>query len=164
MVLGQNKSKAIYTAVLRIHDILVWILSADPCLWLLDPDTEPSIFITDLKDANKQLVKKISAYYFLKVLLVFYIIFLRQKVNKKSQNSRNQVFFYYFCLMIEGSGSGSIPLTDGSRRPKNMWTGESGLWSATLLHRMGKDQELPKAHSHQCCDKYAGVDYECTLT
>jgi hypothetical protein len=37
-----------------------------------------------------------------------------------SQTSRNQGFSYYFCLMIEGSGS--IPLTNGygsgSRRPK----------------------------------------------
>jgi hypothetical protein len=29
---------------------------------------------------------------------------------KKSQNGRNQCFAYYFCLMIEGSGS--ISLTD----------------------------------------------------
>ena len=46
-----------------------------------------------------------------------------------SQNSRNQCFFsFYFCFMIEGSGSGSIPLTNksvfGSRRLKNMLT----LW------------------------------------
>ncbi len=36
-----------------------------------------------------------------------------------SQNSRNQGFSYYFCLIIEGSGS--VPLTNGSgsRRPKN---------------------------------------------
>jgi hypothetical protein len=36
---------------------------------------------------------------------------------KKSQNSRNQSFSYYFCLMIEGSGSvsGSVYLTNGSR-------------------------------------------------
>ncbi len=35
------------------------------------------------------------------------------------------MFSYYFCLIIEakGSGSGSIPLTNGSGsgRPKNMW-------------------------------------------
>ncbi len=46
------------------------------------------------------------------------------KVYLKSQNSRNQDFSYYFCLMTEGSGSGSIPLTNksgsGSRRPKNL--------------------------------------------
>jgi hypothetical protein len=33
-----------------------------------------------------------------------------------SQNSRGQNFSYYFCLMMEGSGSGyrSVPLTNGS--------------------------------------------------
>jgi hypothetical protein len=36
-----------------------------------DRDADPSIFIIDLQDANKKLIfkKKISAYYFLKVLL-----------------------------------------------------------------------------------------------
>jgi hypothetical protein len=32
------------------------------------------------------------------------------KGHKKSQNSRDQGFSYYFCLMIEGSGS--VTLTD----------------------------------------------------
>ncbi len=45
--------------------------------------------------------------------------------KKKSQNSRNQGFSNYFCLMFKGSRSGSIPLTNGSRsgsrRPKNVW-------------------------------------------
>jgi hypothetical protein len=31
-----------------------------------------------------------------------------------AQNSRNQGISYYFCWMIEGSGSGLIPLTNGS--------------------------------------------------
>jgi hypothetical protein len=53
-------------------------------------------------------------------------IFVIDQVQKKSQNSRNQGFSYYFCLMIEGSGAGSgssIPLTNGSvsGRPKKMW-------------------------------------------
>jgi hypothetical protein len=32
--------------------------SADPCLWLIDPDTDPdpAIFVGDLKDANKKLI------------------------------------------------------------------------------------------------------------
>jgi hypothetical protein len=42
-----------------------------------------------------------------------------------SQSIMNQGFPNYFCLVIEGSGtgSGSIPLTNGSgsRRPKNIW-------------------------------------------
>ncbi len=56
----QNKSN--YSQVLRIHDILAWIrICADPCLWLMDPDSDPDadadpdsyIFIIDLQDANK---------------------------------------------------------------------------------------------------------------
>jgi hypothetical protein len=45
--------------VFRIHYILVWIRipgSADPCLWLMDPD--PAIFVTDLQGANKKLIFK----------------------------------------------------------------------------------------------------------
>jgi hypothetical protein len=59
-----------------------------------------------------------SAYYFFKVNLHH---FSKIKSQKESQNSRNQGFCYYFCMMIEGSGS--IPLTNGSGsgRPKNMW-------------------------------------------
>ncbi len=41
----------------------------------------------------------------------------------KLRPRRNQVYSYYFCLMMEGSASGSIPLSNesGSRRSKNMW-------------------------------------------
>ena len=48
--------------------------------------------------------------------------FSKIKVIKKSQNSRNQGFSYYICLMLEGSRSRSVPLTNGSgsRRPKNI--------------------------------------------
>ncbi len=61
---------------------------ADPWYFGVDPD--PRIHA--------------SAYYFLKLHL--------KKSQKESQNSRNQGFSYYFCMMIEGSGSG---------RPKNTW-------------------------------------------
>ncbi len=36
------------------------------------------------------------------------------KMHKKSQNSRNQGFSYYFCLMIGRSGAESVPRTNGS--------------------------------------------------
>jgi hypothetical protein len=39
-------------------------------------------------------------------LLVFeatFTAFFKDKVIKKSQNSKIKVFFYYFCLMIAGS-------------------------------------------------------------
>ncbi len=41
-----------------------------------------------------------------------YIIFQISTVKKKSQNSRNQAFSYYFCLVIEGSASRSVPVTN----------------------------------------------------
>ncbi len=53
-----------------------------------------------------------------------YIILQRYKVIKKLQNSRNQGFSCYFCLLMEGSGAGSVLLTNGSvcesGSPKNM--------------------------------------------
>ncbi len=52
-----------------------------------------------------------SAYYPLKVHLHH---FSKIKSQKESQNSKNQGFSYYFCMMIEGSGSGSM-------RTKNIW-------------------------------------------
>ncbi len=47
--------------------------------------------------------------------------FCKDKKSKRSQNSMDQCFSYYFCLMIEGSGSRSLPLTNGTGWPKNMW-------------------------------------------
>ncbi len=56
--------------------------TADPCLWLMDPD--PAIFVIDLQDANiKQIYKKIAAYYFWRYI---YIIFQRKK-SKRSHNT-----------------------------------------------------------------------------
>ncbi len=67
-------------------------------------------------------------FYFLLYLLItfwryLYIIFKdKKKVIKKSQNSgRYQCFSYYFCLIIDGSGSEFVSLTNGSGWPKNMW-------------------------------------------
>ena len=66
--------------VLRIHEI--WCGygsgSADPCLRPMDPD--PAIFVIDLQDANKKLIKKsFSAYYFLMVHLHHFSKIKRQK-------------------------------------------------------------------------------------
>jgi hypothetical protein len=61
-------------AALRIHDILVWMrirIRGSMLQRLVEPDAnpDPSIFIIDLQDANKNNFCCFSAYYFLKVLL-----------------------------------------------------------------------------------------------
>jgi hypothetical protein len=72
--------------------------------------------------------KSFSAYYFLKVYLHHFLKIKKakrshKKAKKSHKKNRTQSFSYYFCLILEGSGS--IPLTcgsgSGSRRLKNMW-------------------------------------------
>jgi hypothetical protein len=51
----------------------------------MDPDPDPPIFVNELQEASKKLIKKkLSAYYFLKVHLHH---FSKIKSKKKSQNS-----------------------------------------------------------------------------
>ncbi len=93
--------------------------SADPCLWPMDPDPDPVYFRPwPLRRQQKTIFFCLLPGTFWRY--GHYIIFLRWKVPKKSQYSKNQGFSYYFCLMIEGSGS--VPLTNGSgsRRPKDI--------------------------------------------
>jgi hypothetical protein len=91
-----------------------------------DLDSDPAFFVIDLQDANKKLMFLNKFFCLLPYCLKVHLHdFLKIKSQKESQNSRNQGFSYYFCMMIEGSGSGFIPLTSGSGsgsgRPKNMW-------------------------------------------
>ncbi len=96
--------------------------------------SDPAIVVIDLQDVNKKLIlKSFSAYYFLEVHLHH---FSKIKVQKKSQNSRNQGFSYYFCLLIEGSGAaGSIPLSNGSGsgRPKYTWIRNTDTYQSNCL-------------------------------
>ncbi len=102
----------------------------------MDPD--PAVFIIDLQDDNNiQIEKNIFR------LLLFegtFTLFVNDKSQKKSQNSRNQGFSYNFCLMIEGSGS--IPLTNdsgsGSKWAKNMGIRNTGFGAIDLWSRNDK--------------------------
>jgi hypothetical protein len=91
--------------------------SADPCLWLMDPG---SCYFRHWPSWCQQKTNFLTQFF-----LLFEGAFTLFFKDKKSQNStgRIQGFSYYFCMMIEGSGSGSIPLTSGSGsgRPKNTW-------------------------------------------
>ncbi len=63
--------------------------SADPFLWLMvpDPDLDPAIFVSNLQDAK---IKKKNF-----LFIVYFFSYYFWKVH----------FSYYFCSMIEGSGS-----------------------------------------------------------
>jgi hypothetical protein len=105
--------------VFRIHDILVWIRIR---IRGSMPLTNGSGFgsgsgswirillfwsLTFKMPTKTNLKKKIPAFE-----CTVHLHRVSKKKFKESQNSRNQGFSYYFCMMIEGSGS---------RRPKNMW-------------------------------------------
>ncbi len=78
-------------------------------------------------------------------LLLFEGTFFKDKKSKRSNKSRNQGFSHYICLVIEGFGSGSIPLTNGSgsgsRRPKNIW-----IWRIRISNTaINTDKHLPQS-------------------
>ncbi len=100
--------------VLRIHDILGWIRIRIRGSMPLTNGSGSFYFRhwpSRCQQENKFFNTIFSAYDFLKLHLHH---FLKIKIHKESQNRRNQGFSYYFCMMIEGSGSGSW-------RSKNTW-------------------------------------------
>jgi hypothetical protein len=122
----------ISAAVFRIHDILMWIRIRGSM-----PLTtgSGSCYFRSLPSRRKQkiIIKSFSAYYFLKIHLNH---FSKIKILKKSQHRRNRGFSYYFCLMIEGSGSIPLASGSGSGRPKNMWI----WWIRSLIRNT--DQQV----------------------
>ncbi len=82
---------------------------SDPHLWLTDPDVNPG----GPKTYGSWFGTLVHLHHSSKI-----------KVINSLQNSRNQGFSYYFCLMMKGSGDGSVLVTNGSgcgsRRPKNV--------------------------------------------
>jgi len=100
----------------------------------MDPDPNPAIFVIDLQKANIKLI------FFNKVflLITFDGTFTSFFKDKKSERSHKRAGIKVFLLFLlddkriwiqiqsrVGSGSGSIPLTSGSRSgsgmPKIMW-------------------------------------------
>jgi hypothetical protein len=95
-------------------------------------DPDPAISVIDPQDANKK-TNKIKKFfclipYFLKVHLYH---FSKIKSQKEVTNLWYQGFSYYFSLMTEGSGSGSILLPYGSGSdpggPKTYGSGSATL-------------------------------------
>jgi hypothetical protein len=104
--------------VLSIRGILVWIRTTDI---RKGTDPDPSLFVIGLQ--IKITTKIIFSLLFLLIIYGSYIFIIlqRKKGKKKSQNTGNQGFIYFFCLMMEGSGSGTQTILKG--KPKRYATG-----------------------------------------
>ncbi len=98
----------------QIRDILVRILILGS-VPLTNRSCSDLLFSTVTFKMQKNVFLGSFAYYFLKVNHYSQI-----KVLKRPQISRNQGFSFYFCLMMGGSGSRSLPVSNGSGRPKNL--------------------------------------------
>ncbi len=69
--------------------------SADPCLWLMDPDPDPAIFVIDLQDPNKKAnLKKVF------LLLLFEYTFTSFFKDKKSKWSHKTVGIKVFLTIF----------------------------------------------------------------
>jgi hypothetical protein len=66
-----------------------------------DPDADPAIFVIDLQD------KKVFCLLFFEGTITS---FFKDEKSKRSHKTVGIKVFLRFCLMIDGSGSGSIPL------------------------------------------------------
>jgi hypothetical protein len=103
------------TAVLRIHDFLVWIrIRIRGSIPLANGSGSGSFyFIIDLQDANKKQTNK--KFFCILLFEGTFTSFFKGKKSKRCHKTVEPGFSYYFCLMIEGSGagagSGSITLT-----------------------------------------------------
>ncbi len=67
--------------------------SADPCIWLMDPD--PAIFVIDLQDASKKLIFWHN--FFCLLLFEGTYNFSKIKSQNEPQNSRNKGFLTIFA-------------------------------------------------------------------
>jgi hypothetical protein len=121
----------------------------------MDSDPNPDIFVIDLQDANK-----IPTYYFLKVHL-HHFSKLKSPKEVTKQYRRNQGFSYFFCLLIEGSGSILLTNGSGSGRPKNMWIRNTVKYICIRPYLLLLFTPLKKAlnwkdtrYYCQCCDNF----------
>ncbi len=104
-----TESWQLLRAVLRIHEILVRI-RIRRSMPLTNESGSRSCYFRQWPLRRQHKIISVFAYYFLKVHLPSF------KVIKKSQktNRRNQCFSDCFCLILEGSGSEFVSVTNGS--------------------------------------------------
>ncbi len=111
----------ISAAVFRIHDILMWIrIRGSVPLTTGSGCGSGSCYIRSLPSRRKQKNKN-KKFFCLLLFEGIFKSFFKDKSPKEVTTQKDRGFSYYFCLMIEGSGSISLASGSGSGRPKNMW-------------------------------------------
>ena len=110
------RNKSLRIPVFRTCDILARMLirrSGPLTKWSRSGSGSCSVFVSDLQDANKKYF--FSSFPFEDTFTVQHSSNI--KSHKKQQNSRNKGFSYFFCLMMEGSGSGRSKRLTGHTDP-----------------------------------------------
>jgi hypothetical protein len=79
----------------------------------MDLDPDPAIFVNDLQDAKKNYF--VSKFFCLILFEGTFTSFFKDKKSQRSHKTVGIKVFLYFCLMIEGSGAGYTPLTNGPK-------------------------------------------------
>ncbi len=117
-----NPHMSVSKPVLRIHDILGWIRIRGS---MPLTNGSGSCYFHHWPSRCQQKLIFLHNFFCLLLFEGTFTSFFEDKKSKRHHNSRNQSFSYYFCMIIEGSWSGSKPLTSGSEsgswRPKNIW-------------------------------------------
>jgi hypothetical protein len=68
----------------------------------LDPAPDPALFVSDFQDAAQK-------FFCLWLFEGTFTLFFKDKKSERSHKAVEiKVFFYYFCFLIEGSGSGTL--------------------------------------------------------
>ncbi len=71
-----------------------WRFDVDPCLWLMDSDPDPTIFVIDLHDTNKKLILSFFS------LLLFECTLTSFFKDKKSKRSHKTVGIKVFLAIF----------------------------------------------------------------
>ena len=106
--------------------------SADPCLWLMDPDSDPvpSIFIIDLQDASRN--KFLGSFFWILLFDGTFKSFIKGKKSKRSHKAVYSRFILLFLLNDIRNCIRYLWMTDPDQGgPKTRGSGGSGC--ATLF-------------------------------
>ncbi len=134
--------------VFRIHDILVWIrIRIHRSMPLTNGSGfgSGSCYFRHWPSRRQQKTNLKKRFFCLLLFEGTFTSFFKDEKCKRSHKTVGiKVFFTIFCLMIEGSGSGSLTNESGSGRPKKMWIRwiPPGSGSKTLLENNNKPSSL----------------------